>query len=58
MPKKSKDSFFKKLERPPQRTIEKIDSDSKHASYKSIDDITKRIFELKTLSDWVTNCDT
>ena len=58
MPKKSQDSFFNKLERPPRRTIEKIDSDTKHAYYKSIDDITKRIFELKTLSDWVINCET
>ena len=40
------------------RTIEKIDSDTKHAYYKSIDDITKRLFVLKTLSDWVIKCET
>ena len=53
-----KDSFSNKHERPPRRTIEKIDSDTKHAYYKSIDNITKRIFELKTLSNWVINCET
>ena len=44
MPKKSQDSLFNKAERPPRRIIEKIDSDTKHAYYESIDDITKRIF--------------
>ena len=58
MPKKLQDSFFNKLERPPRRTIGKIDSYTKHAYYKSIDYITKRIGELKTLSDWVINCET
>ena len=58
MPKKSQDSFSNKHERPPRRTIEKIDSDTKHAYYKSIDNITKRIFELKTLSNWVIDCET
>ena len=37
--------------------LEKIDSDTKHAYYKSIDDITKRIFDLKTLSNSVINCE-
>ena len=46
MPKKSQDSFSNKDERLPRRTIEKIDSNTKHAYYKSIDNITKRIFEL------------
>ena len=58
MPKKSQDSFSNKHERPPRRTIAKIDSDTKHAYYKSIDDITKLIFEQKTLSNWVINCET
>ena len=58
MPKKSQDSLFNKAERPPRRIIEKIDSDTKHAYYESIDDITKRIFELKALSNWVINCET
>ena len=53
MPKKSQDSLFNKPERPPRRTIEKIDSDTKHAYHESIDDIIKRIFELKALSNWV-----
>ena len=58
MPKKSQDSLFNKPERPPRRTIEKIDSDTKHAYHESIDDIIKRIFELKALSNWVINCET
>ena len=58
MPKKSHDSLFNKPERPPRRTIEKIDSDTKHAYHESIDDIIKRIFELKALSNWVINCET
>ena len=58
MSKKSQDSFFNKPERPPRRTIEKINIDTKHAYYKSIDNITKQIFELKTLSNWVINCET
>ena len=57
MSKKSQDSFSNKHESPLRRTIEKIDSDTKHAYYKSIDDITKRIFDLKTLSNWVINCE-
>ena len=43
MPKRSQGSFFNKLDRSPRRPIEKIDSDSKHAYHKNIDDITKRI---------------
>ena len=58
MPKKSQASFCNKLERPPRKTIEKIDSDTKHSYYKDIDDITKRLFVLKTLSDWVIKCET
>ena len=58
MPKKPQDLFLNKRERPPRKTIEKLDSDIKNACYKTIDDITKRIFELKTFSNWVINCDT
>ena len=58
MPKKSPGSFSNKHERPPRKANKKIDSDTKHTYYKSIDDITKRIFELKTLSNWVINCET
>ena len=58
IPKTSQDSFSNKHERSPRRTIEKIDSDTKHAYYKSIDDIAKRFFELKTLSNCVINCET
>ena len=58
MYKKSQDSFFNKLERPPRRIIEKIGSDTKHAYYKSNDDITKRILELRTSSNWVINRET
>ena len=58
IPKKSQDSFSNKHERSPRRTIEKIDSDTKHAYYKSIDDIAKQFFELKTLSNCVINCKT
>ena len=58
MHKKSQDSFFNKLERPPRRIIEKIGSDAKHAYYKSNDDITKRILELRTSSNWVINRET
>ena len=57
MPKKSQDSFSNKHESPLRRTIEKIDSDTKHAYYKSTDDIAKRIFDLKTLSNLVINCE-
>ena len=49
MPKKSPGSFSNKHERPPRKAIKKIDSDTKHTYYKSIDDITKRISNNITL---------
>ena len=58
IPKKSQGSFSNKHECSPRRTIEKIDSNTKHAYYKSIDEIAKRFLELKTLSNCVINCET